>query len=332
MADKAGDTQGTQGGMFEFAGAEQASKDAAAVEQEQGQEERAPQQGSDEQTEQGAETGGQEATGAEGEGAQTGDPEQEAQAAEGDPKDVQAKVTKEEPFEVDGRTFASRAELATAYQNSSAEGKRLAALEKERAWQLAERDKQILELEERLEDQPFPGLLSPDEAQEAAQLEMLPQHKQTEYILNKKEWEKQRATTKAQREQRKKQLEDLATQTTQAIEENEQKMSSAKEKYPLFDELKPTRAKIVELTPSIANRPETPYLSYWIAYGLEAFNRAQATAKRAAAGKETAKAKARSAQVQQGEGGDGKPTSAASTGGGASSIVNSYRERTGGGL
>lgn len=329
MAGKAGDTQGTQGGMFEFAGAEQATKDAASAEQEQ---ETQAQQGQDETTGQGAGDAGQTDARAEGEGAQTGDPEQEAQGTDGEAEKAQAQGTREETFEIDGRTFASKAELITAYQNSSAEGRRLAALDKERARQLAEREKQILDLEERLEDQPFPGLLSPDEAQEAAQLEMLPQHKQTEYILNKKEWEKQRAAAKVQREQRKKQLEEMETQTRQAIEENEQKMSSSREKYPLFDELKPTRAKIVELTPSIANRPETPYLSYWIAYGLEAFNRAQATAQRAAAGKDAAKAKAKSAQVQQGEGGDGKPTSAASTGGGTSSIVNAYRERTGGGL
>lgn len=327
-----GDTQGTSGGMFEFAGAEQASKDAASVDSTEQEETGTPETGADEAQAQQERSHDTAETGETGETDGDADPNQDPQAEEGKKDQTQQGAQKEETFEIDGRTFASKAELITAYKNSSAEGKRLAALEKERAVQLADLEKKVLDLEEKLEDQPFPGLLSPDEAQEAAQLEMLPQHRQTEYILNKKDWEKQRAAAKAQREQKKAQLEEASKRTKQLIEEHEQGMAQNKEKYPMFEELKPTRDKIVELTPAIANRPETPFLSYWIAYGLEAFNRAQAAAKKIADAKENAKVTARSAQVQQGEGGDGKPTSATKTGAGQSSIVSSYRERTGGGL
>lgn len=320
MANKEGQT----GGVFEFGGAEQATKDAAAT----GEQETETTQESTETTvtDEGTNTNATEHTEESGQTEQTEVPEG-TEVKEGQ----QQQTVQESPFEVDGRTFATRDELITAYKNSSSEGKRLDALVKERERMLAEREQKVLELEEKFAEQPFPGLLSTDKEQEAAQLDMLSTAKQTEYILAKREWEATQRAAKEQRVQQKAALEESTKSVRKVIENNEREMTTKVAEYPGFAELKPTREKIIELTPCIANRPETPYLSFWIAYGLDAFNKAEAAKKKGIEGKDAARQVAKSAQQQVGGGGAGKPTNASATSS-ESAIVRAYKERNGAGI
>lgn len=293
------------GGVFEFGAASEAEKDSTKVETPE----------TSENTE-NKDTASSNST----------DSNATSENQEGTEEHVEGEeqVVTEKPFEVDGRTFTTRDELITAYKNSSAEGIRLDRLTKNYQHEVSELTKKLLELEEKQGALPFPGLLSLDPEQEAAQLEMLPNHKQTEYILNKKDWEKQQTVLKEQREQRKAQLVTSDTGVKEAIETSEKEMTSQTDKYPGFEKLKPTMAKIIELTPSIANRPETPYLSFWIAYGLDAFSKAKAINTKT---NETIKAVqdgAKLAHTQIGKSGTGKPVSATTSNSG---IVNSYRER-----
>jgi hypothetical protein len=196
---------------------------------------------------------------------------------------------------------------------------------------MTELNKKLLELEDKMGEAPFPGLLSADKEQEAAQLEMLPTHKQTEYILAKRDWEQKQAGLKTEREQRKAQLTESEKHMQEVIAESEKGMIAEPARYPGYESLKPTMAKIIELTPSIANRPETPYLSFWIAYGLNAFSKEQAVGNKT---KETVNKKtqaAKSAHEQIGKSGVGK-TSVAPANGSGSSIVNAWKDRNGTGL
>ena len=253
---------------------------------------------------------------------------------EGTETQAQPENTGTEVFaEVNGRAFTSKDEFVKAYTNSSAEGIRLDRLNAEKDLLLAEKEKRILELEDLTGAQTFPGLLSADKEQEAAQLEMLPQHKQTEYILAKREWEKGQADAKVQREQKRTQTAEAAKRVQNVIADNEKEMMVQSDKYPDYALLKPTMSKVIELSPCIANRPETPYLSFWIAYGLNAFSRAQAERAKTAAGAEAAKLKAQAAQRQAGGiPGSGKAPNAKPADGSGSSIVSSWRDRNGAGL
>lgn len=309
-------TTGTEktGGVFDFGPAPEAAKDAATVEGT-----------TDQATEQ---TTQEEQTTKQPEGT-TETTEDNLSNVNTSAEGAQEQTTEtEQSFEVDGRTFTSRDELVTAYRNSSSEGIRLAKLTKEFENKLAEREAMILELEAKQVEQPFPGLLSTDKDQEEAQLSMLPQHKQTEYILAKREWEKEQATKKADFTQKQQQVEATKQHIKEIIEQNSEDMASKPQEYPMFKELGPTMQKVVALTPSIANRPETPYLSYWIAYGLSAFNKEKAQKTETQKATEAAKTTAKSAQAQIGKSGIGKQ-SASSTSGTTSSIAQAYRQRNG---
>lgn len=305
------------GGVFDFGAAPEAEKDAAAVEAEtttEGTENTNITPNANETT---TETQTQETPATE-----------TTDGQETEPQTQQQTVT-ETPFEIDGRTFASKAELITAYKNSSTEGVRLNKLAKEYEFKLAEREAKLLEMEAKQFDAPFPGILSPDKEQEEAQLSMMPQHKQTEYILAKREWAQKQEQAKQEHAQRLQQSAEQQKHIKEVIEQSTKDMESKPEEYPNFKELTPIMQRIVELSPSIANRPETPYLSYWVAYGLNAYNKERAlkaeTSKAAAETKE----KAKSAQTQLGKSGNGKATV---TPGNSSSIVSAWRERNGVGL
>lgn len=310
-------TTGTEkvGGVFDFGPAPEADKDAAAVDAEAGTQETADTSNATQDTTQTTND--------------TTPDQPENQTVDGTEEKTDAAVVADKPFEVNGRTFASKDELATAYRNSSAEGIRLNKVVETKELQLQELNKKLLELEDKLGDAPFPGLLSTDKDQEAAQLEMLPQAKQMEYILNKKEWEKTQAATKQAREQQRTQMVEGEKRVKEAIKQSEQEMIEQPEKYPGYSKLKPTMDKIIELTPSIANRPETPYLSFWIAYGLNAFGKENAAASKTKDATAKATETAKSAHAQIGKSGTGKQ---ATTTGEASSIVGAWRNRNGVGL
>jgi hypothetical protein len=315
-----GNTQ--TGGVFDFGAAPEAAKDAATVETET-----TTQEGTTEDTTvtSNANDTTQETQTQETPATETTDGSEQ----ETDPQKTQQTVT-ETPFEIDGRTFASKAELVTAYKNSSTEGVRLSKLTKEYELKLAEREAKLLEMEAKQFDAPFPGALSADAEQEEAQLAMMPQHRQTEYILAKREWAQKQAQAKQEHAQRLQQSTEQQKHIKEVIEQSTKEMEGKPEEYPNFKELTPTMQKIVELSPALANRPETPYLSFWIAYGLNAYNKERALKTETEKAAATTKEKAKSAQTQLGKSGNGKTTTA--TPGNSSPIVSAWRDRNGVGL
>ena len=312
-----GSTQQSSGGMFDgLAGAPEATRDEANA--ETNVEDNASLSNASETSQEQTET----ATEVEKEVGQ--EPKLDEQ---GNPIVEPVKEPVKETFEINGRTFASKDELVTAYKNSSSEGIRLAKQHEEDWHQLNELSAKLLELEDAQQAMAFPELLSTDKDQEEAQLEMLPQHKQTEYILNKREWEKKQLGLKEANAQKRKQLETNKAEVKALIERNDQDMASKPEEFPSYKELKPTMAKIVELTPALANRPETPYISFWIAYGLNAFNKAKATKAEVNKTATATKDKAAAAQTQVGKSGIGKSGTATASGG--SSIAQAWKDRNG---
>ena len=307
-----GSTQKT-GGVFEFGSAPEAEKDASTQETPDTNTPNA-EETSQAQTETQPETTGNET-------------QEQVVDEQGNPVTETAKEPVKETFEINGRTFTSKDELVTAYKNSSSEGIRLAKANEEFQHKMNEMHAQLLEMEEAQTSAPFPGLLSTDKAQEEAQLEMLPQHKQTEYILSKREWEQKQTGLKEANAQSRKQIKESSKHVKELIARNDQDMAGKPAEFPGYKDLKPTMDKIVELTPLLANRPETPYLSFWIAYGLNAFNKENATKTVAAQTVDANKVKVASAQTQIGKGGNGKPVNATASGG--SSIAQAWKDRNG---
>ena len=306
-----GSTQKT-GGVFEFGPAPEAEKDVSTQETPDTNTPNA-EETSQAQTETQPETTGEEI-------------KEPILDEQGNPVEPVKEPVKE-TFEINGRTFASKDELVTAYKNSSSEGVRLAKANEEAQHKMNEMSAKLLELQEAQTSAPFPGLLSTDPAQEEAQLEMLPQYKQTEYLLNKREWEQKQNGLKEANAQTRKQIEESNKHVKELIARNDQDMAGKPAEFPGYKELKPTMDKIVELTPVLANRPETPYLSFWIAYGLNAFNKEGATKTVAEKTAAETKVKVASAQTQIGKGGTGKPVNA--TASGESSIVSAWKDRNG---
>lgn len=316
--EASGGTQQGSVGMFDgLPGAAEATRDAETVETEN------PESTSPDSTAQDTTQTQQETTEVE----PTEEEETQELDENGQPIDKKQPDVKQESFEINGRTFASKDELITAYKHSSNEGLRLAKQHDEDQHRINELNARLLELEDAQAMAPFPELLSADKAQEEAQLEMLPQHKQTEYILKKREWEQKQQGIKEANAQKRKQLEATKAQIKDIIAKNDAEMASKADEFPMYKELKTTMSKIVELSPVLANRPETPYLSYWIAYGLNAYNKEVAQKAEAKKAVTVTKDKAAAAQTQIGKGGIGK--TGTKTGPTGSSIANAWKERNG---
>lgn len=302
--------EGTDGskvaGMLDFGPAEQADKDAAT----QGNEE---QQNTQETTEGQPET----------EQVVEGNEEQK-ENTDGKEGDTNSDTVIGAPIEVEGRKYKDVNELVTAHVQSSNEGRRLARLAEEKDAMLQELQAKVLELEGKELEQKFPGEMSED------QLELLPQHKQTEYIIAKNRWADQQATLKTQREQGLKKHEEYQKNLKETIDNNDREMASHQDEFPGYKDLKPTMDKIRELTPCLSNRPETPYLTFWIAYGLNAFNKAKATAGKTQQVNDAAK-NASLSTVRQ-AGGEGKGKAPGKADAGESSIVKAWRDRNGAGI
>jgi hypothetical protein len=153
-------------------------------------------------------------------------------------------------------------ELVKLYELSSAEGIRLAQKIKEIQELLNEKEKQLLELELKLDQPPF-KILTDEE------LELLPTKEQVDYYLKLEKWQQEKEAKKAKLEQIKKMEEEEQNKLKEYIVSKVDEMSSNEEKYPHYNELIPVMETIIQEAPFLTGYKETPEIVYYLALGLK---------------------------------------------------------------
>jgi len=169
-----------------------------------------------------------------------------------------------------GRVFKDPTELLTAYENSSSEGMRLAsdikaakAVQDSLNAKLQETNAALVELQEYVSTTgTFPGAKTPDEV--AADEERY------NYYSDKRSWENKRSEFTKRITNAKKEAEDYAKSVRTAIEQTESKMAADPQAFPGFSNTADLRKEILANSPHLDNRPDTPYVAYYIARGLMA--------------------------------------------------------------
>jgi hypothetical protein len=153
-------------------------------------------------------------------------------------------------------------ELVKLYELSSAEGIRLAQKVKEVQELLNEKEKQLLELELKLDQPPF-KILTDEE------LELLPTKEQVAYHLKLEKWQQEKEAKKAKLEQIKKMEEEEQNKLKEYIVSKVDEMSNDEKKYPNYNELIPTMEAIIQEAPFLTGHKETPEIVYYLALGLK---------------------------------------------------------------
>ncbi len=232
-----------------------------------------------------------------------------------------------------GRVFKTPTELLTAYENSSNEGVRLAAeiktikaAHEALNGQLQEANKALMELQEYVSTTgTFPGAKTPDEV--AAMTE----EERYNYYSDKRAWEAKRTEYSNRISNAKKAAEEYAKNVRSIIDRTEREMAADTAAYPGFTDMAELRGEILKNSPHLDNKPDTPYVTYFIAKGLLAGREAAEKARLEAESQQKAKADAEAASRQAGGGAPsagGKPAPKENTG--LDRTVAAFKRRRGG--
>jgi len=205
-----------------------------------------------------------------------------------------------------GRGFKDSAELLATYDNSSTEAMRLASESKTQQLmtddltsKLQEANATILNLQQ------YVGNGSMPDAKSEEQLAAMTEDERFNYRLEKREWTKKIDAFKQQMATVKADSEALSARVKAEIAHNEQVMTANTTKYPEYAETAPLRAEILKESPYLANRTDSPYVSYYIALGVMALREKEQIAALEVKSRQDAEAKARS---EAAVGGGGAPS------------------------
>ena len=215
-----------------------------------------------------------------------------------------------------GKTFKDTAELLTTYDNSATEAVRLAGESK--TMKIAMEDMNgkvqaanatILAMQEYINNAAYmPNV--PEKYKGMTETEMLgsmTEDEKLDYQLDKREWKKKVDSFKTQMAKAKDESESLAKAVTAEMARVEQAMSKDPVKYPDFAALEPLRAEILKESPHLANRPDAPYVSFYMAHGILALKEKEETARLEAESRNKA---AERAKAEAANGGGGAPPKA----------------------
>ena len=178
-----------------------------------------------------------------------------------------------------GKTFKDATELLSTYENSTTEAVRLAGETKtlkisntDLANKLNEANQSILAMQEYLGNAAFmPNI--PEKYKDMTEREMLDSMTEDEkfdYMSSKRDWKNKVTNFKDKLATAKEESERIAKATAAEITRNEAIMAQDTAKFPDFEVLAPLRAEILAQSSHLANRPDSPYISYFMAYGIAA--------------------------------------------------------------
>lgn len=242
------------------------------------------------------------------------DPTATTDTTDGQPTGTDDKVDGKGATELkakNGKVFKDAAELLATYDASAPEAQRLAGENKNLHLTLTDVEHQLTEARESLLKMQEYVLSStnspavPEKYKGMSEEEMLKQMTEPEkmdYWYDKRELTKRMDAFKAKLENAKTETEAIATKTKAEIAKVEARMTQDKDSYPDFVELAPLRSDILKESPHLANRPDTPYISYYIARGIMADKERQEKARLEAESREKAKTQAAGAAASAGAG------------------------------
>lgn len=168
-----------------------------------------------------------------------------------------------------GREFKTPDELLSAYENSSAEGLRLAMeaktlklAQEDMANKLQMANTALLDLQSVAGNGLYPGLKNSEE------VEAMTEDERFNYYQDKRDWGKRQEELKARVETAKEDSEKFAKRVQEEIARNDQLMASDPQRYPEYKDLAPLRDQVLATSPHLANRPDSQYNAYFIALGM----------------------------------------------------------------
>lgn len=210
-----------------------------------------------------------------------------------------------------GREFKDQSELLTTYDASSTEAQRLAGEAKtlkitgeDTSNKLKEANATILAMQEYIGNAAYQPNV-PEKYKGMNESEMIAQmtdDEKLDYKLDKREWGKKVESFKTQMANAKAESEAIAVRIKAEIDRVESVMSSDKANYPEFTELAPLRNEILKQSPHLANRPDSHYVAYYMAFGIASTREKAESARLTEQSRATAAANAASAAANGGGG------------------------------
>lgn len=210
-----------------------------------------------------------------------------------------------------GKTFKDAAELLESYDASAPEAKRLADENKtfkltmdDISAKLTDANSTILKMEEYIANSAYtPNVPEKYKGMtETEMLENMTEDEKLDYKLDKREWKRKVESFKTQMANAKAEAESIAKQTKAEIAKAEQVMSQDTASYPDFTDLTPLREEIMRQSPHLANRPDSPYVTYYMAMGILALKERTEASRLEAQSRQAAEGKAKSAAAAAGSG------------------------------
>jgi hypothetical protein len=201
-------------------------------------------------------------------------------------------------------------ELVKAYQASTAEGLKIPALTetvKRHVQEITNLRAKITEFETKaLETPPF-KLLSKEELKELEPAE------QTEYVIKKTLWEKERDERKSAFTKMQQERESDAAEIKSYIYNRTQEMFDDPVKYPGYKDLVPAMEDILDRVPQLGGMKETPELLFAAAYGLKKLREETVSKTEEERARESAALKANADATAAGSGNSPAPVGTPST-------------------
>lgn len=238
---------------------------------------------------------------------------------------------------VNGRKFKDPTELLASYNASTTEAQRLYAAERTAASEAAAYREQmeaanaaLLELHGQVGAGAFPGLKLPDGTVMTEVTAQTDEETRINFYGEKRDWMRKQEDLKKSLAAAKDKAAAYATQVREQMAEVDKRMTAEVAKFPDYVALKDIREDILKSSPFLANKPETPYITYLIAMGVRAMTERQAVAKAEAESRRQAAATAAGAAASS-QGAGLPPAGARGSkpkNDGLDSLVTSYRGKT----
>lgn len=238
---------------------------------------------------------------------------------------------------VNGRKFTDPKELLASYNASTTEAQRLYAAERTAASEAAAYREQmeaanaaLMELHGQVGAGAFPGLKLADGTVMTEVTAQTDEETRINFYGEKRDWMRKQEDLKKSLASAKDKAAAYATQVREQMAEVDKRMTAEVAKFPDYVALKDIREDVLKSSPFLANKPETPYITYLIAMGVRAMTERQAVAEAEAESKRQAAATAAGAAASS-QGAGLPPAGARGSkpkNDGLDTLVKSYKGKT----
>lgn len=197
------------------------------------------------------------------------------------------------PITVDGREYKTAEEVITGMQQSKHEGIRLNGVVKAMQQELSALREKHLALE-------LKAGLPTFEVKTDDELALMEPDDRALYKLEKKQFEEKLTKFKGEHEKELGKMKQDGAQRVERIKATYMDMRKNTEKFPMHKELEPQMAHLLEVSPWLAGKEDTPFILYYAAYGYNEAKKATGAKGETAKSLEAAKAQAAASAAASG--------------------------------